>query len=1031
VSLLLTAAAAQAQQASSIAGTVKNATGIAVAGVTVEAASPALIERVRSVTTDSQGLYQITALPPGTYSVTFRAPGFVTLRNEGIELPAAFTASVNAALRSGNPTETVTVTATTTQVDTRSAASQSVISAETARERASGTNAATQATSVAQAVVNPTVDVGGAAGSYAQTGNSLVIRGKMGVKRLFDGLRIENMEGIGNTSYMPNSAGIDQTVLELGGGTPESPSAGGFINYVPKSGSNTFAFRLSGFGSTEKMQSDNFDAGLAARGITGVNKVGNIWDLTATAGGPIKKDKLWFFFSPKAWGNRNYSAGVYWNDTQGSPYYTPANGNGIDIFGVQRASAGLPIRRGDQFEVQNSYPVRLTWQATTKDKFNFFEDFPATGCSACRPLPTTTSPEASGSYIWGRKGHLWQLGLFQGTWTEATTSKLLLEVGWSFAWGGFPNVYHPTVTPNDISILDLGQGFTYNDIQTPHRGLASNPTNVSDRMVEQFKVSYVTGNHAIKVGISVEQGWYEAYEYVNHEMAYQFLNGVPNRITEFGTPYTDSANLKADVGVYAQDRWTINRLTVTYGARFSYFNAGVPAQHADPTPLVPFSRDFAPVSCVPCWTDIDPRVGASYDLFGNGKTAIKGAFGRYVASQVQVIVRANNPYNTSVQSVFRTWNDTTLATSPALDGNYVPNCDLTNPNANGDCGAISNFNFGLANPNAVKYADDVIHGFGNRDYIWDSSIELQHQLTPAITVGGGYYRNSYGNFFVQQNLLTSPSDYNPFCVTTPVDARLPGSGTQLCGFYDTTVAKFGQVQNVITQSSHFGNQSFVNQFLGFTMNARLPRGIRVGGSVDAGRTVSDSCFVVDSPMQLKYNAGYNAAYLNGNQPVLGVGTVALLNPTYCHEELPFSGNLLIRANGTYPLPYGFAVSANFSNSPGVQDLAVWNAPNSVIAPSLGRNLSNCGTKPVCTATFTVPIIQPGTDYEARRTQLDLRLNKTVRLMGRAQLTGNVGVYNLLNANNVLSVQTTYGPQWLKPTRVMDPRLFQLAARLDF
>jgi hypothetical protein len=280
--------------------------------------------------------------------------------------------------------------------------------------------------------------------------------------------------------------------------------------------------------------------------------------------------------------------------------------------------------------------------------------------------------------------------------------------------------------------------------------------------------------------------------------------------------------------------------------------------------------------------------------------------------------------------------------------------------------------------------------------------------------------------------LTTPADYDPFCVTAPADSRLPGGGTnQLCGFYDTTLPKFGKVVNVITQASNFGKQSFVNDFVGFSMNARLPRGIRLGGSIDTGRTISDNCFIIDSPMQLKYNAGYNAVYLNGNQPVLGVGTVSAANPTYCHVDVPFSGNLLLRANGTYPLPYGFAVSANFSNSPGVQDLAVWNAPNSVIAPTLHRNLSACGTKDVCTATFTVPLVEPGTAYEKRRTQLDLRFNKTVRLTGKVQLTGNLGIYNILNANNVLSVQTTYGQQWLKPTRVMDPRLFQVAARLDF
>jgi hypothetical protein len=159
--------------------------------------------------------------------------------------------------------------------------------------------------------------------------------------------------------------------------------------------------------------------------------------------------------------------------------------------------------------------------------------------------------------------------------------------------------------------------------------------------------------------------------------------------------------------------------------------------------------------------------------------------------------------------------------------------------------------------------------------------------------------------------------------------------------------------------------------------------------------------------------------------------VSLLNPTYCHDEIPFKGNLLIRMNGTYPLPYGLSVSANFNNTPGVMDLAVWNAPNSVVAPTLGRNLSNCGTKPVCTATFTVPLIEPGTVYEKRRNQLDLRFNKTLKLTSKVQLTGNLGIYNVLNKNDVLTIQTTYGSAWLKPVRVMDPRLFQVAARLDF
>jgi hypothetical protein len=1015
-----------AQQASGIAGVVKDSAGMPVAGVTVEAASPALIERVRTVVTDGQGAYQVTSLPPGTYSVTFKAAGFSTLKNDGIELPAGFTASVNGSLRPGNPTEVVTVTSTTTQVDTRGAAVQTTVSGEQAQERASGTGGAQQATSVVAALVNPTVDVGGAAGPYASTGNRMTVRGKVHVRRLFDGMAITNMETTvgGSTSYMTNTAAVDQTVVQLGSGAAENDNAAGFINYVPKAGSNTYQFRLSGLVSKEGMQADNLDDTLRARGLTAVQKVGNIWDVTATAGGPVMKDKLWFYFAPKAWGIRNWSAGVYWDDTQGSPFYTPANGTGIDIFGIQRAPAGLPIRRGDQFEVQNSYPVRLTWQATAKDKFNFFEDFPATGCT-CRGLPTTTSPEASGSYIWGRKNHLWQLGLFQASWTETRTSKLLLEGGWSFAWGGFPGVLHPTVTPDDISITDLGLGFTYNDTAGIHSGLATVPVNVSDRMVERFSTSYVTGSHAIKVGMQLEHGWHETYNYVNHNMTYQFRNGVPIQITEYSTPYTDLARLKVDLGVYAQDRWTIKRLTLNYGLRFSYFNAGIPAQHADPVQFVSFPRDFAAVDCVPCWKDLDPRVGGSYDLFGNGKTAIKGAFGRYVIPQVLTIARANNPFTTSVNSITRTWNSS-LATSPLLRGDYIPLCDLTNPNANGECGPISNALFGFTNPNATRYADDVIQQ--NRDYIIDSSIEVQHQVTPTLTVGGGYYRNRYGNLYTTQNVLTTPSDYNPFCVTVPVDPRLPGGGgNQLCGLYDVTPTKFGQVQNLVRQSSDLGTQTFVNNYLGFNFNARLPRGIRWAGSIDAGRTVSDKCFVIDSPMQQTYLTDF----LHQSSTVLGIGTPSAANPSYCHEVLPFSGTLQIRTNGTYPLPYGFAVSANYQNTTGPMDLAVWNAPNSVIAPSVGRNLAACGTRVTCTSTFAVPLIQPGTVYESRLNQLDLRFNKILRLSQKVLLTGNLGVYNVLNHNNPISIQTTYGGQWLKPTRVMDGRLLQVAARLDF
>src|SRR6185436_4200119 len=136
------------------------------------------------------------------------------------------------------------------------------------------------------------------------------------------------MEGSGSTSYMTNSAIVQSSVVETGGGNAESMAAGGTINSVPKAGSNSLKWGLSGLYSRENFQGDNLDQSLRDRGLTVVNKVGSIWDTSFTIGGPLKKDKLWYFLALRKWGNRNYSAGVYWNDTQGSPFYTPADGSG-------------------------------------------------------------------------------------------------------------------------------------------------------------------------------------------------------------------------------------------------------------------------------------------------------------------------------------------------------------------------------------------------------------------------------------------------------------------------------------------------------------------------------------------------------------------------------------------------------------------------------------------------------------------------------------------------------------------------------
>src|SRR5207248_3046386 len=158
-------------------------------------------------------------------------------------------------------------------------------------------------------------------------------------------------------------------------------------------------------------------------------------------------------------------------------------------------------------------------------------------------------------------------------------------------------------------------GFTWNS-QPQYTGTRAHPNHQSDRMSERFSVSYITGSHAMKFGIQDEQGWHGAYRYANQNLNYTFNNGVPTSVTEFATPYNECARIGHDLGIYGQDQWTIKRLTLNYGLRFSYFNGFVPAEHADPTQFVPVARNYNQVNCTPCWKDLDPRVGAAYDLFG-------------------------------------------------------------------------------------------------------------------------------------------------------------------------------------------------------------------------------------------------------------------------------------------------------------------------------------------------------------------------------------------------------------------------------
>ena len=284
-------------------------------------------------------------------------------------------------------------------------------------------------------------------------------------------------------------------------------------------------------------------------------------------------------------------------------------------------------------------------------------------------------------------------------------------------------------------------------------------------------MSYVTGSHQLRVGSQWSTASFKHTAY--SDTLYTFVNGVPTQVTYAVQGDPQRTKQKLNLGIYAQEQWTVKRLTLNPGVRFDYVNVYIPVQHLRAGKYVG-ARDFPEFDNLPNWKDLSPRLGAAYDLFGTGKTALKWNWGWYLEGVSINISNTVNPVEASANAVTtRAWTD--------RNGDFVPQED--------ELGPSSNINFGTSNV-GVRYADGITTGWGKRAWNWETSASIQQELRPGLSVEAGYYHRAFGNFRVTDNAAVTPADYDPFCVTAPLDSRLPG-GNQVCGLYNITPAKFG------------------------------------------------------------------------------------------------------------------------------------------------------------------------------------------------------------------------------------------------
>jgi hypothetical protein len=1009
-----------------ITGVIKDASGAVMPGVTVEASSPALIEKVRAVVSDDTGQYRIVDLRAGIYSVTFSLTGFSTVKREGIELTGTFVATVNADLKVGSLQETITVTGETPIVDVQSAKVQTTINKDVIASIPTSRNA-TGIMGIIPGMAT-TGDNGGITGGTGG-GASSMHGGRPSDSRTFsDGLNM-GWAGANSNAAVVNVAGAQEIVVSTSGGLGEAETAGVMLNVVPRDGGNMFSGLVEYSGANSSMQSSNYTQALKDAGLKSPSQLLKVWEVNPMGGGRIVRDKLWFYLTYRESYAENTIPGMFFNKNGGDPTKWL-----VDFDTSRPAFNDTRVR---------NYIGRLTWQATPRNKISFMDSEQYSSANRTGGGSATRTPEAQGLNLY-TPGHTRTL-----TWTSPFTSRMLFEAGWGQYLANYANdapridgLHNPAL----ISVFEqtgvdnggipgltyrfdnpLGGGFQHHQIGTLANLKAS--------------VSYITGAHNLKIGY---QGGFsnpsQAYYNFTPFVQYRFAGGIPNQLTQtaiYGGTGPSAVNFVRNLvptSLYAQDQWTKSRLTLQGGVRYDYILTSYPdsCMGGPAYPLMPQQICYPARSTEGVhWHDVTPRIGAAYDLFGNGKTAVKFNIGKYM----QALTASNsdmdlNPLIRLNLQTTRTWND---RGGLGINGDYVPQCDLLNPAANGECGPMDNQNFGKEFFTRT-FDPAFINGYGKRPFNWDTGVSVQQEVAPRTSVTVGYYRKWFGNFYTLDNTAVASSEFTRFSVPIPLDPRLPGGGGGVVpGVYNVIPDKVGQVQDFAELTSKVGADPTENwQGVDVAVNSRLRNGLTIQAGTSSGRTLQDNCALRNMlPETYPWTTSVAGGFTIGTtQSLRGNSTAGLTSP-YCRIVTPYLSSF--RGLVTYVVPkVDLQLAGTWRSDPGAEIQANYVVTNAIANSGpdpLGRNLSS--------GNITVNLVPSGTLYGPRINNVDFRVAKVLHF-GRTRTQIGVDIYNLLNSDTVLTYNLSYVPptatapsNWLTPTTIATARFAKVSLQLDF
>jgi carboxypeptidase family protein len=967
LALLPTVAHAQ----SAIAGVVKDSSGAVLPGVNVEAASDVLIEKSRAVVTDGAGQYKIVDLRPGTYIVTFTLPGFQTIKRDNVILPAEFTATINGDMKVGAIEESVTVSAASPIVDVTTAVHTQVLSRDAIDSIPTGRTIQ----GMGQLIVGVSLSLPDTGGARAMQQTYMSTHGMTtsNTTILVDGMMVNGLQSDGAVQSYFNDAMNQEVSYQTSGIGADTQAGGVRLNMIPREGGNRFSGDFKSAYRPGKWQGDNLTQRHLDKGLRTGNSTDRIIDFTVGQGGPIKKDKLWFFASARYISVNNFIPDTFFDDGR----------KGLD----------------DQFI--KSGLARVTWQVSPRNKFSAY--FDEVDKFRGHDLQALYDPETAATVWYSPAYHT-----TSAKWTSTVTNRLLLEGGWSNNTENYTNSYLPGIEqPRGSSPWFAGATRSELDLGGRKTAAPSQTTQSPIRFAVNASVSYVTGSHNLKVGFQRTWGTFFHTVDANADLTQQYRSNstgkaftVPDTVIIRNTPLASyGERLNQDLGIYAQDSWKLKRLTVNAGIRWEALNAQVEPATAPAGRFVP-ERRFEGIENLPDWKNWAPRFAAVYDVFGSAKTALKYSLNKYNLARTTGIAADYNPLVSL---------GATTTTSPALAWRDVNGDDIAqgergcNFGTNGLPGCEINFsslpsNFGFV----------ALNTYGNYPRTWnlEHGLELQHELLPRLSVSASWFHGDFHNLTTTINQSWQAAGdpaLNPNYV--PMTVYNPLTGEPITVYSRTAAAQAAPTLNLDTFDP---NRKRIYNAYGMDFRARPGRGANLFGGFGFERQLDVTCTTPDNPNSIRF--------CDDNE-----------------NGIPFRRQFKLA--GSYPVGWGVTISGSYQNVQGStssQNMAI--TRNSTRYPTTCPAPCPAGAI-ILPATFqpaalTVQLVDQDRVYTERINQLDLKLSKTFKV-GRISVSPTLEAFNVNNSDAVVSYVSTnvLAASYLRPNSILQGRIIGVGTNL--